>query len=90
MEYHRRFKFLICAPGFDDNELEGMRLHEIGESVQKLGFQVVRAKRPDDAELAIRTDAAIGCIVVDWGKGGVLGKAAARDAAPGRGERRLG
>jgi ornithine decarboxylase len=77
MEYHRRFKFLVCAPAFDGTELEGQRLHEIVTSVEQLGFQVVRARRTDDAELAIRTDAAIGCIVVDWGKGGLLGKAAA-------------
>jgi ornithine decarboxylase len=76
MEYHRRFKFLICAPSLEDAELEGQRLREIVGAVEQLGFQVVRARRPDDAELAIRTDAAIGCIVVDWGKGGVLGKAA--------------
>ena len=77
MEYHRRFKFLICAPSFDDSELEGQRLRDIVGAVEDLGFKVLRARRPDDAELAIRTDAAIGCIVVDWGKGGVLGKAAA-------------
>ena len=76
LEYHRRFKFLVCAPAFDGSELEGQRLHEIVTCVEQLGFQVMRARRPDDAELAIRTDAAIGCIVVDWGKGGVLGKAA--------------
>ena len=56
--------------------MEGHRLREIVGAVEHLGFQVLRARRPDDAELAIRTDAAIGCIVVDWGKGGVLGKAA--------------
>jgi ornithine decarboxylase len=77
MEYHRRFKFLVCAPAFDGSELEGQRLSEIVARVEQLGFQVVRARRADDAELAIRTDAAIGCIVVDWGKGGLLGKAAA-------------
>jgi ornithine decarboxylase len=76
VEYHRRFKFLICAPSFEDAEMEGHRLREIVGAVEQLGFQVLRARRPDDAELAIRTDAAIGCIVVDWGKGGVLGKAA--------------
>ncbi|KAA5612213.1 amino acid decarboxylase [Rhodovastum atsumiense] len=77
MDYHRRFKFLVCAPAFDGGKLEGQRLHEIISNIERLGFQVVRAHRPDDAELAIRTDAAIGCIVVDWGKGGALGRAAA-------------
>ncbi len=76
MEYHRRFKFLVCSPAIDDTELEGARLRSILAAVGHLGFQVVQARRTEDAELAIRTDAAIGCIVVDWGKRGVLGKAA--------------
>ena len=41
-----------------------------------MGFQVVRARRVDDAEIAVQTDAAIGCMVVDWGKKGIEGKAA--------------
>ncbi len=76
MEYHRRFKFLVCSPAIDDTELEGTRLRSILAAIVNLGFQVVQARRTEDAELAIRTDAAIGCIVVDWGKRGVLGKAA--------------
>jgi ornithine decarboxylase len=77
MEYDRRFKFLFCAPSFDDNELEGLRLQQIVTAVERLGFAVLKARKTDDAELAIRTDAAIGCVVVDWGKGGLLGKTAA-------------
>jgi ornithine decarboxylase len=76
MEYDRRFKFLICAPAFDDADLEGVRLQEIVSAVERLGFQVMKARKVDDAELAVRTDAAIGCILVDWGKRGLLGKAA--------------
>jgi ornithine decarboxylase len=37
---------------------------------------VVRAPRIEDAELAVQTDAAIGCLVVDWGKKGLEGKSA--------------
>jgi arginine/lysine/ornithine decarboxylase len=76
MEYHRRFKFLVCSPALDDADLEGARLKSILAAITQLGFQVMQARRTDDAELAIRTDAAIGCIVVDWGKRGALGKAA--------------
>jgi ornithine decarboxylase len=42
-----------------------------------MGFQVVRARRIEDAEIAVQTDAAIGCMVVDWGKKGLEGKTAA-------------
>lgn len=77
MEYSRRFKFLICAPNFDETDLEGARLRQIIDEIEQDGYQVARARRDDDAELAVRTDAAIGCVVVDWGKKGPQGKSAA-------------
>ena len=46
-------------------------------AIEQLGFQVVRARRIEDAEIAVQTDAAIGCMVVDWGKKGLEGKTAA-------------
>src|SRR5271154_4921249 len=45
-------------------------------AIDRLGFQVVRARRIEDAEMAVQTDAAIGCLVVDWGKKGLEGKTA--------------
>jgi ornithine decarboxylase len=76
MEYERRFKVLISSPAFDEKGLEGQRLQQIATEIEALGFAVLRARRPGDAELAVQTDAAIGCIVVDWGKQGLLGKSA--------------
>ena len=75
--FERRFKFLVCAPSFDENDLEGQRVAQIVAEVERDGFAVVRARKADDAELVIRTDAAIGCVVVDWGKRGPQGKMAA-------------
>ena len=77
MDFFRRFTILICAPAFDADDLEGHRLGEITTSIEKLGFQVVRARRVEDAEMVVQTDAAIGCMVVDWGKKGLDGKSAA-------------
>ncbi len=77
MDFFRRFTFLVCAPAFDAEDLEGLRLSQIVVAVEKQGFQVVRARRIEDAELAVQTDAAIGCMVVDWGKKGLEGKTAA-------------
>ena len=77
MDYFRRFTFLLCAPAFDADELEGTRLAQIVKAVESSGFEVVKARRTEDAELAIKTDAAIGCMIVDWGKKGVDSKAAA-------------
>ncbi|MFC7476061.1 Orn/Lys/Arg decarboxylase N-terminal domain-containing protein [Dankookia sp. GCM10030260] len=77
MEYARRFKLLVCAPAFDESDLEGARLREILTQVEGMGYAVTRARRDDDAELVIRTDSALGCIIVDWGKKGLQGKSAA-------------
>lgn len=77
MEYSRRFKFLVCAPNFDETDLEGARLRQIISEIEQEGYQVSRARRDDDAELVVRTDSAIGCVVVDWGKKGLQGKSAA-------------
>src|ERR1700693_4435325 len=77
MEYDRHFKFLFCTPALAAGTLEGARLQEIAGAVEKLGFEVLRARRAEEAELAIRADAAVGCMVIDWGKRGVQGKSAA-------------
>src|SRR5271165_1555086 len=77
MDFFRRFTFLVCAPAFDENDLEGLRLQQIIAAIERLGIQVVRARRMEDAEMAVQTDAAIGCMVIDWGKKGVGGKTAA-------------
>jgi ornithine decarboxylase len=76
MEYARRFKFLICVPAFNEADLVGARLLQILGEIEEDGYTIMRARRDDDAELAIRTDAAIGCVVVDWGKKGASGKSA--------------
>ncbi len=77
MDFYRRFTFLVCAPAFDEKDLEGLRLQQIITAIEKLGIEVVRARRMEDAEMAVQTDAAIGCMVIDWGKKGVEGKTAA-------------
>ena len=75
MDFFRHFTILICAPAFNPDDLEGLRLAQITVEIEKLGFEVIRARRVEDAEMAVQTDAAIGCMVVDWGKKGLEGKA---------------
>ncbi|MDC7787206.1 Orn/Lys/Arg decarboxylase N-terminal domain-containing protein [Rhodoplanes sp. TEM] len=76
MNFIQRFTFLFSAPSFDAEDLEGLRIQQIITAIERSGFQVVRARRIEDAEMAVKTDAAIGCLVVDWGKKGLEGKAA--------------
>ena len=77
MDFFRHLTVLVCAPAFDPDDLEGARVQQIVAAVEKLGFEVIRARRFEDAAIAVQTDAAIGCMVVDWGKRGIDGKAAA-------------
>jgi len=67
MDFFRHFTFLVCGPAFDEQDLEGLRLQQIITAIEHHGLQVVR----------VQTDAAIGCMVVDWGKKGFEGKTAA-------------
>jgi hypothetical protein len=48
----------VSAPAFDAEDLEGLRLGQITVAMEKLGFQVVRARRIEDAEIAVQTDVA--------------------------------
>lgn len=68
MDYFRRFTFLFATPNFDAEDLEGIRFNQIIEEIERSGFEVVKARKLEDAEIAVQTDAAIGCMVVDWGK----------------------
>ena len=76
MNFFQRFTFLFSAPMFDADDLEGLRVNQIIAAIERLGFQVIKARRLEDAEIAVQTDAAIGCMVVDWGKKEIEGKAA--------------
>jgi len=77
MDYFKRFNFLFAMPTFDADDLEGVRLNQIVAEIEKSGFEVVKARKLEDAAIAVQTDAAIGCMVVDWGKKGLEGKTAA-------------
>jgi ornithine decarboxylase len=77
MDYFKRFNFLFAAPVFEADDLEGIRFNQIISEIERSGFEVVRARKLEDAEIAVQTDAAIGCMVVDWGKKGLEGETAA-------------
>jgi ornithine decarboxylase len=77
MDYFKRFNFLFAMPTFEADDLEGNRLNQIVAEIERSGFEVVKARKIEDATIAVQTDAAIGCMVVDWGKKGLEGKTAA-------------
>src|SRR5215475_15913803 len=57
MDYFKRFNFLFAAPAFDADDLEGVRFNQIVAEIERSGFEVVRARRIEDAEVAVKTDA---------------------------------
>jgi len=69
MLYETMFQFLVCSPALDAGTLEGLRLEEINAEVRHSGFEVMECHTLDQAELAVRTDASIGCILLEWGSG---------------------
>jgi ornithine decarboxylase len=77
MDYFKRFNFLFATPAFDEDDLEGQRFHQIVGEIERSGFEVVKAPKLEDAEIAVQTDAAIGCMLVDWGKKGLEGRTSA-------------
>ena len=44
---------------FDADDLEGLRFNQIITEIERSGFEVVRARKLEDAEIAVQTDAAI-------------------------------
>ena len=75
MDFFRRFTFLFPRRVRRRRPRRHPRQRDHRRD-RELGFQVIRARRFEDAEIAVQTDAAIGCMVVDWGKKGLEGKAA--------------
>jgi hypothetical protein len=78
MDYFRRFTFLFATPTSSTPTIsKASAFNQIVTEIERSGFEVVKARKLEDAEIAVQTDAAIGCMVVDWGKKGLEGKTAA-------------
>ena len=67
MLYDRMFQFLFCSPTLEADGLAVQFLKQIMDEVERLGFGLIKASSVEGGELAVRTDAAIGCIVLEWG-----------------------
>jgi ornithine decarboxylase len=67
MIYERMFQFLFCSPSLGADSAHGERLQELTGEIERLGFKLMKAKTADSGRFAIQTNAAIGCIVLDWG-----------------------
>ncbi len=74
MNFFQRFKLPLFRPGVRRRDLGGLRVNQIIAAIERMGFEVVKARRMEDAEIAVQTDAAIGCMVVDWRQEGPRGQ----------------
>ena len=52
MNFFQRFTFLFSAPMFDADDLEGLRVNQIIAAIERMGFQVIKARRLEDAARA--------------------------------------
>ena len=51
MNFSQRLTFLFSAPMFDADDLEGLRVSQIIAAIERMGFQVIKARRLEDAEI---------------------------------------
>jgi ornithine decarboxylase len=67
MRYESMFQFLLIAEISTLESTGARHLQEIVASVQERGIRVLQATSFPDGRLAVESDAAIGCILVEWG-----------------------
>jgi ornithine decarboxylase len=67
MLYERMFHFLFCSPALRGDTPATQRVGEIVAEVERLGFRCMKTTSVEGGRLAVSTDAAIGCIVLEWG-----------------------
>jgi len=67
MQYDRLFQVLFCSHVLHTGTLAGARLQAIVDAVEEIGFHAIPTATLEDAELALRTDATIGCVILEWG-----------------------
>jgi ornithine decarboxylase len=66
MSFDQLFQFLCCSPALESKSLEGQRLRQIAGYIADTGFQVVKCESIAEAELAVRAEATIGCVLLEW------------------------
>lgn len=74
MQYDRLFQFLICAPDFSHDAVEQQHLVGISGTLSAMSYAVTRVVHLNDAEFAIRSNAAFGCLLLQWDWDGKTGE----------------
>ncbi|AKJ70353.2 amino acid decarboxylase [Pandoraea thiooxydans] len=66
MRYEQMFGFLFCCSMPVPSTLPSQRLRHIVVELERLGFATALAASTDEARSTIRSDASIGCMIVEW------------------------
>lgn len=67
MSFETRFRVLVCSALLDTATPEATHLHSMSEQLGELGFGLVYTSSVEDGQTAIQSDAALGCLLFDWG-----------------------
>jgi ornithine decarboxylase len=70
MTSETQFRVLICSQLLHSESPEATALHSISAGLAQHGFGITKASSVEKAESAVRSDAAIGCLLLEWGDEG--------------------
>ncbi len=67
MSMESRFRVLLCSELIHANTPEATHLHAITDALADYDITVTEVSDIEDAKTAIKADAAIGCLLLEWG-----------------------
>lgn len=70
MSYDQMFGFLVCSAAAQTPGFSSARLQRVMDEIKRLGYGTTLTSTIADAQSVIRSDATIGCIVVEWSLSG--------------------
>lgn len=69
MSYETMFRVLVCSQILRESSPGSRHVQEVLAEIRKRGCSVTKAGSVEDADMAVRSDAAVGCVLLEWGDG---------------------
>jgi ornithine decarboxylase len=73
MSFETRFRVLICSQMLHSESPEATHLHAISAELAQRGFGITNASSLEEAAGVVRSDAGLGCLLLEWGNAGWQG-----------------
>ncbi|WP_102223709.1 Orn/Lys/Arg family decarboxylase [Acidimangrovimonas sediminis] len=67
MAFEKLFQILVCSRLLRTDTTGGKHLRDTLRAIEEEGFDVIETTTLEDAETAVRGDATIGCVILEWG-----------------------